>query len=316
MDGFGSILVLLVIGFFHSIQAKFVWNTGGSSALFVAVALPLELQNKQVFLTYNFEAGYQLPKTWRQKPPFLVSLETIIGHIFYNWNKLCVQRNGNGTHNDGFLGDHHDHQQFDDFVYDDYYDDSHHSGHKHKPHHHNKKKKKPKPGAAANPPKNKHKKKHKHKPRPKPTPPPPEEEENDADYQDFFQGFPLDGMGEPLARSREKRTLLSRTKFYEILSHRFEMHGLGTGDRCLLRLICEANSYDLGDLNGVLGSLVHVIFSPSSSRYEALPKRYYIAELDGRKGKCAGYYQTCQHSVLDFITQPVLQMNKNKTTLH
>ncbi|KPU76909.1 uncharacterized protein Dana_GF27600 [Drosophila ananassae] len=290
MDGFRSLLVILVLGLFQRLQAKFVWNTGGASALFMAIALPLDLPRKEVFLSYNFEAGYELPRTWKKKPPVL--------------------RNGNGT-DDGSMNDHHDHQQFDDFVYDDYYDDPGHK-HKHK-HHHSKKKKKtkPKPGASGKPHKQKHKNKHKHKPKPKPPPTQPPEDEGDEDYKDFFQGFPLDGMGDPVGRSREKRSLLSRTKFYNILSHRFEMHGLGTGDRCLLRLICEANSYSLADLNGVLGSLVHVMFSPSSSRYEALPQRYYTAELDGIQGHCGDYKLKCQHSVLDLITQPIARYKEN-----
>ncbi|XP_017068650.2 uncharacterized protein LOC108106235 [Drosophila eugracilis] len=282
MDGYRTLLILLTFHFFQASQAKFVWSTGGASSLFVALALPLDLQREKTFLSYNFEVSYDLPRTWKKKPPFL--------------------RHGNGTDNDSIMSHHHGHQQFHDFMYEDYYDDDQHSGHKHK-HHHNKKKKKtkPKPGAGNKPTKNKPKHKHKKKHKPKPKPPP---EEEDNDYKDFFQGFPLDGMGEPVPRGRARRSLLSRSKFYDIINHRFELHGLGSGDSCLLRLICEANDYQLGDLNGVLGSLVHIMFSPSTSRYEALPKRYYIAELDGRNGKCGGYHLQCHHSVLDMITQP------------
>ncbi|XP_043645405.1 uncharacterized protein LOC122614813 [Drosophila teissieri] len=290
MDGLGTFLVLLIFGYFKTSQAKFVWSTGGAASLFVAIALPLDLENREVFLSYNFEASYDLPRTWKKKPPFL--------------------RHGNGTNEDSLLSDHHGHHPNDDFVYDDYYDDDQHSGNKHKHHHHHdkkKKKSKPKPGSKPqkNKPKHKHKKKHKSKSKP-----PPEEVDND--YKDFFQGFPLDGMGDPVGRDRQRRSLLSRAKFYEIISYRFELYGLGSGDNCLLRLICEANSYQLGDLNGVLGSLIHVMFSPSSSRYEELPKRYYIAELDGRNGNCGGYRRQCEHSVLDMITQPV----KNKNKVH
>ncbi|XP_039480863.1 uncharacterized protein LOC120444928 [Drosophila santomea] len=293
MDGRGTFLVLLILGYFKASQAKFVWSTGGASSLFVAIALPLDLKFEKVFLSYNFEASYDLPRTWKKKPPFL--------------------RHGNGTNDDSLLSDHHGHHEHEDFVYDDYYDDDQHSGNKHKNknkhkhHHHDKKKKKSKPKPGSKPHKNKPKHKHKKKHKSKPKPPPKEEED---DYKDFFQGFPLDGMGDPVGRDRQRRSLLSRTKFYEIISHRFELHGLGSGDNCLLRLICEANSYQLGDLNGVLGSLVHVMFSPSSSRYEELPKRYYVAELDGRNGNCGGYRPQCEHSVLDMITQPV--KNKNK----
>ncbi|XP_016928475.3 uncharacterized protein [Drosophila suzukii] len=290
MDGFRTLPILLIFGSFQTSQTKFVWSTGAASSLFVAIALPLDLEKQEVFLSYNFEASYDLPRTWKKKPPYL--------------------RNGNGTHDDSLLSNHHGHHQFDDFVYDDYYDDAQNSTHKHKhKHHHNKKKKKtkPKPGAANKPPKNKPNHKHKKKQKPKSKP-----KEEDDDYKDFFQGFPLDGMGDPVGRSLSKRSLLSRSKFYEIMNHRFGLYGLGSGDLCSLRLICEANSYQLGDLNGVLGSLVHIMFSPSSSQYEALPKRYYIAELDGRNGNCGVYHSQCQHSVLDMITQPP----KNKSKMH
>lgn len=33
-----------------------------------------------------------------------------------------------------------------------------------------------------------------------------------------------------------------------------------SGESCLLRLICETNAAELGELNGVLGSLMHVLF--------------------------------------------------------
>ncbi|KAH8301407.1 uncharacterized protein [Drosophila kikkawai] len=291
MDGSINLQILLGFALFQNLQAKFVWNTGGASSLFVALALPLDLAKEKCFLSYNFEVSYQLPKTWKRKPPFL--------------------RNGNGTYDEM---SNHDHQQFDDFVYDDVYDEheGYLPGHKHRPHRNKKRKKtKPKPGAATKPLKTKPKRKHKHKHKPKPKPP-PEEEEDDSDYKDFFQGFPLDGMGEPVGRDREKRSLLSRSRFYEILSDRFELHGLGSGDSCLLRLICEANSYQLADINGVLGSMVHVMFSPSSSRYEALPKRYYIAEAEGGKGNCRAYHQKCQYSVLDLITRRPINKRKFK----
>ncbi|EDW31968.1 GL10688 [Drosophila persimilis] len=294
--------VLLILCSLHEIQSHFVWNTGGGSSLFVAIAIPLELHNK-VFLSYNFEVSYHLPKTWTDKPPVL--------------------RHGNGTNGnyslsdyDGLYGHHGPGGDFGDY-YEDYHDNSH-SGHKHKPSHHKKKKKKPlhQPasgggGAVLKPPKHKHKRKHKHKPKP-----PPPKDEDDGDYKDFFEGFPLDGDGDPVPRHRHERSLLSRSKFYEILSHRFEQHGFGSGDQCLLRLICEANSYQLGNHNGVLGSLVHVMFSPTSSRYESLPKRYYIAELDGQRGSCESYRRECKQSILDLITQPILRSMGNKSTIH
>ncbi|XP_022225094.2 uncharacterized protein LOC111075883 [Drosophila obscura] len=280
-------LLLLAVCSLHGIQSHFVWNTGGGSSIFVAIAIPLELK-AEVFLSYNFEVTYRLPKSWTDKP--------------------VVLRHGNGTNGDYALSEYSGHPgHYGPDYYEDYSNDHHSGGHKHKPSHHKKKKKKKPPGggaggAALKPPKHKHKRKHKHKKQP--TPPPPNDED-DGDYKDFFEGFPLDGDGDPVPRHRHERSLFSRSKFYEILSRRFEQHGFGSGDQCLLRLICEANCYQLGNLNGVLGSLVHVMFSPTSSRYESLPKRYYIAELAGQRGSCKGYRSGCKQSILDLITQPI-----------
>ncbi|KRF97950.1 uncharacterized protein Dwil_GK27440 [Drosophila willistoni] len=210
------IVLYLVFILIKSLETALVWNTEGEASIFVAIAVPIDLPRKEVFLSYNFMASYRLPKTWSKKTP-----------IF-------------------------------------------------------------------------HKKKHK---RPHTT-----ESSDMDDYKDFFEGFPVDGMGDSIPRHRAERSLLSRTKFYEILSHRFEQHDLGSGDSCLLRLICETNSYQLAEINGLLGHLMHIMFSPSSSHYEALPQRYYIAEMHGqRKGNCEAYHRQCPQSVLDLITQPVKQ---------
>lgn len=69
----------------------------------------------------------------------------------------------------------------------------------------------------------------------------------------------------------------------------------------------------LGEHNGVLGSLMHVMFSPSSSRNEALPRRYYQAELDGvEQQNCAAYEKRCKRSVLQLITRPLADYMGNK----
>lgn len=62
----------------------------------------------------------------------------------------------------------------------------------------------------------------------------------------------------------------------------------------------------------MLGSLMHVMFSPGSSRYEALPRRYYQAERDGVQGKCSAYLRQCERSVLDLITRPLADYIGNK----
>lgn len=72
----------------------------------------------------------------------------------------------------------------------------------------------------------------------------------------------------------------------------------------------------LGEHNGVLGSLMHVMFSPSSSRDEALPQRYYQAELDGvEQQKCVAYEKQCKRSVLQLITRPLADYIGNKSDM-
>lgn len=77
------------------------------------------------------------------------------------------------------------------------------------------------------------------------------------------------------------------------------------GKPCVLKMICEINAFDLSHNNGVLGHLVHVLFSPSSSEDENLSIDYYKAEVNGRNGNCDIYDQICSTSLLDLITIPV-----------
>ncbi|KAH8390323.1 hypothetical protein KR200_011957 [Drosophila serrata] len=112
-----------------------------------------------------------------------------------------------------------------------------------------------------------------------------------------------------VAASREKRglTLMSRSVFYAMLRDKLRRSGFPP-EACLLRLICDTNASQLGDINGFLGSLVHVIFSPSSSKDEYLPHEYYQAEFEGREHRdCAAYTKDCEENVLDLISVPLEQ---------
>ncbi|CAD7013977.1 unnamed protein product [Ceratitis capitata] len=109
-------------------------------------------------------------------------------------------------------------------------------------------------------------------------------------------------------RRRQKRSalnsLLTRTHFYHILMDKFRRSGYNA-EPCLLRLICETNASGLGEVNGVLGSLVHIIFSPSTSAHENLPLQYYQAEVDGAHGVCEDYIAECEDNPLDLISVPL-----------
>ncbi|XP_011209972.2 uncharacterized protein LOC105230712 [Bactrocera dorsalis] len=114
---------------------------------------------------------------------------------------------------------------------------------------------------------------------------------------------------ESAARTRRRtegvpNSLLTRTHFYHILMDKFKRSGYNA-EPCLLRLICETNSSGLGEVNGVLGTLVHILFSPSTSAHENLPLPYYQAEVDGSFGFCEEYAKDCQENPLDLISAPL-----------
>ncbi|XP_017022244.1 uncharacterized protein [Drosophila kikkawai] len=106
---------------------------------------------------------------------------------------------------------------------------------------------------------------------------------------------------------RPSRSLpaMSRTNFYIMLKDKLERTGY-PGEPCLLRLICETNASTLGQINGLLGSIVHILFTPSSSNDENLASDYYQAEWDGhRHGDCSSYASQCEENVLDLISRPL-----------
>ncbi|KAH8404822.1 hypothetical protein KR222_004645 [Zaprionus bogoriensis] len=79
------------------------------------------------------------------------------------------------------------------------------------------------------------------------------------------------------------------------------------GHSCLLRVICEHASLPLTHESGLLGELLHIVLTPSSSR-DALgmskDQAYLSAERFGRRGgSCeAAYGHRCKRSALDMIT--------------
>ncbi|XP_053964075.1 uncharacterized protein LOC128867008 [Anastrepha ludens] len=115
-----------------------------------------------------------------------------------------------------------------------------------------------------------------------------------------------DGKEEPHRRQLRSKldSLLTRTHFYHLLRDKFERIGY-SGEPCLLRLICETNSSALGEVNGILGTLLHIIFSPTTSASENLPLSYYQAEVDGAHGMCEHYATACEENPLDLITAPL-----------
>ncbi|XP_063894998.1 uncharacterized protein LOC110370395 [Helicoverpa armigera] len=106
----------------------------------------------------------------------------------------------------------------------------------------------------------------------------------------------------PVVTSRQSRSI-SRELTYTVLENRFQEYGM-KGKECMLRNICEAAETPLHH-NGILGHILHIIFTPSSSREEGLDDEYYEAEAAGHRGDCDQYLQDCPTSLFDYITRLV-----------
>ncbi|CAK1542055.1 unnamed protein product [Leptosia nina] len=100
--------------------------------------------------------------------------------------------------------------------------------------------------------------------------------------------------------SRHSRSI-TRELAYLVLETKFQENGMNGRD-CLLRNICEAAETPLHH-NGLLGHLMHIIFTPSASKEERIDDVYYEAEADGQNGDCDKYYDLCPYSLFDIITR-------------
>ncbi|XP_054739936.1 uncharacterized protein LOC129245653 [Anastrepha obliqua] len=212
-------------------DADAFFTTNSCYGMFAAIAVPLELPNRNIFVSYNFEANYNLPYTFNIPPIATgVDYEDIFIKGDYSSRQMSqTEVCANCTHSTTATTT--------------------------------------KPAA----------------------------------------NVTSDGREGAQRRRRRKSTvksLLTRTHFYYILKDRFERSGY-SGEPCLLRLICETNSSGLGEVNGVLGTLVHIIFSPSTSANENLPHSYYQAEMDGAHGMCEHYATECEENPLDLISAPL-----------
>ncbi|XP_065091656.1 uncharacterized protein LOC135712626 [Ochlerotatus camptorhynchus] len=93
----------------------------------------------------------------------------------------------------------------------------------------------------------------------------------------------------------------TRKKAYRAIESHLIRSGFD-GKKCLLRAICEASETPMTENNGVLGDIVHIILSPSTSENEGLPPEFYKAEKLGQEGRCQKYRKHCQKSPLDVIS--------------
>ncbi|XP_076656811.1 uncharacterized protein LOC143361359 [Halictus rubicundus] len=103
-----------------------------------------------------------------------------------------------------------------------------------------------------------------------------------------------------LARKRRRaRSSLDRATVYRVVENKFTSYGY-QGHECLLRAICETSEHTLRH-NGLIGDILHVIFTPTSSRHEELPQDILQAEAVGRNGGCSKYQPQCPVGLFDLI---------------
>ncbi|XP_044758933.1 uncharacterized protein LOC123316777 [Coccinella septempunctata] len=96
---------------------------------------------------------------------------------------------------------------------------------------------------------------------------------------------------------------IDRTLIYKALETKLRSIGY-MGKPCLLRIICElASSHTILHANGILGDILHVVFTPSSSKNPDLEEDYEKAEEVGRQvGNCSKFSKKCRTSFLDIVT--------------
>ncbi|XP_011166500.2 uncharacterized protein LOC105200564 [Solenopsis invicta] len=104
---------------------------------------------------------------------------------------------------------------------------------------------------------------------------------------------------EPWRRIERRKRNIERATIYRVLESKFESSGY-SGRECLLRAICETSAFPLQH-NGLIGDIMHVIFTPSTSRHEGLPRDVVEAELVGRNGSCSKYQLQCPLGLFDLI---------------
>lgn len=105
---------------------------------------------------------------------------------------------------------------------------------------------------------------------------------------------------------------MTRWALYRMLESTLER--FGSGRACLLRVVCESAAYPFDKGHGLLGELLHVLLTPSTTReeYEIYSNReYHAAEVIGRntRGRCAPFYPECGYNPLDYFTRLTVWVN-------
>ncbi|XP_037030945.1 uncharacterized protein LOC119070620 [Bradysia coprophila] len=106
----------------------------------------------------------------------------------------------------------------------------------------------------------------------------------------------------PLRSNSKTTKLFTRTRAYGAIKRNLSKLGYN-GTSCLLKIICETAEVPVNPNNGILGSIFHVVFTPSSSEDEGLPNDFYEAENNGAMGDCSAYNGHCPNNMLDTVSK-------------
>ncbi|XP_055643578.1 uncharacterized protein LOC129779861 [Toxorhynchites rutilus septentrionalis] len=132
---------------------------------------------------------------------------------------------------------------------------------------------------------------------------------NASDFRLWYTLFKNANYNISEAIGRKRRMVdgrkLGRKFLYELLAERMDMYGYN-GSSCIQKMICEAQETSLQTHNGVIGDLMHILFSPSSSENEGISDFYYEAETHGFMESCAQYDVLCPIAIFDSITTIII----------
>ncbi|XP_044736846.1 uncharacterized protein LOC123298814 [Chrysoperla carnea] len=104
-----------------------------------------------------------------------------------------------------------------------------------------------------------------------------------------------------MSRNKDRKIKIDRKMFYHNVQSHLEKYGF-SGHDCLLRIICEISNIDLS-YNGVLGSILSVLFRPSTSINEFGNRTdFNEAEKFGQMGNCARYLDKCTFNLLNELS--------------
>ncbi|KAL1501424.1 hypothetical protein ABEB36_006745 [Hypothenemus hampei] len=105
----------------------------------------------------------------------------------------------------------------------------------------------------------------------------------------------------------------ARQLLYDLFERKLESHGY-PGRQCLLRTICESAEKSTSG-TGLLGDVLHLILTPSSSLNKNLTAEYEKAEAQaGKLGKCKKYRKKCKFSILKVFTWTEKLLSQKKVS--